>query len=126
MKKTSGRRQFIQKTTIGLGGLAISPFLISEDKRTKTDSKDAKKLNIVCLGAHPGDPEFGCGGTMAKYANAGHQVTFLYLTRGEAGDPSKSFAESASIRTKEAENACKILHAKAVFVGQTDGNTILS
>jgi len=126
MKKISGRRQFIQKSTIGLGGMAISPFLISEDKRTITDRKDAKKLNIVCLGAHPGDPEFGCGGTMAKYANAGHQVTFLYLTRGEAGDPSKSFAESAAIRTKEAENACKILHAKAVFVGQTDGNTVLS
>ena len=31
-----------------------------------------------------------------------------------------------TIRTKEAENACKILHAKAVYVGQIDGNTILS
>jgi len=111
---------------MGIGGMAISPFLISNDKEFTTVHKDAKKLNVVCIGAHPGDPEFGCGGTMAKYANAGHNITFLYLTRGEAADPSKSFAESAAIRTKEAEKACKILHAKAVFVGQIDGNTILS
>jgi LmbE family N-acetylglucosaminyl deacetylase len=111
---------------MGLGGMAITPFLPSTDKAISTDPHDAKKLSIVCIGAHPGDPEFGCGGTMAKYANAGHSVTFLYLTRGEAGDPSKSYAESATIRTKEAENACKILHAKAVYVGQIDGNTILS
>jgi len=126
MKKASGRRHFIQKTSMGLGGMAISPFLISNDKINTTYHKVAKKLNVVCIGAHPGDPEFGCGGTMAKYANAGHSVTFLYLTRGEAGDPSKSYAESAAIRTKEAEKACNILHAKAVFVGQIDGNTILS
>ena len=126
MKKVSGRRHFIRKTSLGLGGMAFSPFLISKDKVNTNYHKDVKKLNVVCIGAHPGDPEFGCGGTMAKYANAGHSVTFLYLTRGEAGDPSKSYAESAAIRTKEAEKACNILHAKAVFVGQIDGNTILS
>jgi len=126
MKKISGRRNFIQKASLGLSGMAISPFLISKDKVNTNYHKEAKKLNVVCIGAHPGDPEFGCGGTMAKYANAGHSVTFLYLTRGEAGDPSKSYAESAAIRTKEAEKACNILHAKAVFVGQIDGNTILS
>ena len=111
---------------MGLGGMAISPFLISKDQVISPSDQDAKKLNVVCIGAHPGDPEFGCGGTMAKYANAGHNVTFLYLTRGEAGDPSKSYAESAAIRTKEAENACKLMHTKAVFVGQIDGNTVLS
>ncbi len=126
MKKTSGRRNFIQTASLGLGGMAISPLLSSKNEPVSALHTDAKKLSIVCIGAHPGDPEFGCGGTMAKYANAGHSVTFLYLTRGEAGDPSKSYAESATIRTKEAENACKILHAKAVYVGQIDGNTILS
>ncbi|HEY2348544.1 MAG TPA: PIG-L family deacetylase, partial [Puia sp.] len=126
MKKNSGRRNFIQKTSMGLGGMAVSPFLTSKNEIVPAPEPDAKKLNIVCIGAHPGDPEFGCGGTMAKYAQAGHTVTFLYLTRGEAGDPSKSYAESADIRTKEAEKACKILNAKAVFVGQIDGNTILS
>ena len=40
---------------------------------------------MVCVGAHPDDPESGCGGTLARYAAAGHRVTVLYLTRGEAG-----------------------------------------
>src|SRR5579864_1993749 len=122
MKKKSGRRNFIQKASLGLGGLAMSPFLISNERENAIVDHDWKKLSIVCIGAHPGDPEFGCGGTMAKFSNAGHSVSFLYLTRGEAGDPSKSYAESAAVRTKEAEKACKILNAKAVFVGQTDGN----
>jgi LmbE family N-acetylglucosaminyl deacetylase len=126
LKRTSGRRNFIQKASLGLSSMVISTFLGSNNEPFSAIHTDAKKLNIVCIGAHPGDPEFGCGGTMAKYANAGHSVTFLYLTRGEAGDPSKSYAESAAIRTKEAENACKILHAKGVYAGQIDGNTILS
>lgn len=29
------------------------------------------QLNIVCVGAHPDDPETGCGGTLARLANEG-------------------------------------------------------
>ena len=85
-----------------------------------------KPLNIVCIGAHPGDPEFGCGGTLAKYSDAGHNVTILYLTRGEASDASKTFEQMAALRTKEAETACNILRAKALFAGQIDANTELN
>ena len=85
-----------------------------------------KKLRIICVGAHPGDPEFGCGGTMARYSEAGHSVTFLYLTRGEAYTSTQTYAQSAAIRTKEAEAACKILNATPVFAGQIDGNTELN
>ena len=110
---------------MGLGSLALSPFLTSKEEIISTHQED-KKLRIICVGAHPGDPEFGCGGTMAKYSRAGHSVTFIYLTRGEAGDPSKSYSESAAIRTEEAETACKLLNTKAVFANQIDGNTILN
>ncbi len=82
-------------------------------------------LKIVCVGGHPDDPESGCGGTLAKLAAAGHAVTILYLTRGEAGIAGKSHEESAAIRSKEAEAACKILKAKPVFAGQVDGDTIV-
>ncbi|MGZ3750909.1 MAG: PIG-L deacetylase family protein, partial [Mucilaginibacter sp.] len=54
-----------------------------------------------------------------------HQVTFLYLTRGEASDPNKTYAEMAALRTKEAGVACKILNATPKFAGQIDGNTVL-
>jgi len=58
---------------------------------------------------------------MARYADLGHEVVALYLTRGEAGIPGKSHAEAAQIRTAEVEKACAILRARAVFAGQIDG-----
>jgi len=79
---------------------------------------------IVCVGAHPDDPESGCGGTLARYSDAGANVTIIYLTRGEAGIPHKSHAEAAAIRTAEAREACRILHATPVFAAQIDGATV--
>jgi len=81
-----------------------------------------RKLKIVVAGAHPDDPETGCGGTMAHYADLGHEVVALYLTCGEAGVRGKSHEEAARIRTAECEKACEILKARPVFVGQIDGS----
>jgi GlcNAc-PI de-N-acetylase len=85
----------------------------------------ARRLNVVCVGGHPDDPESGCGGTLALYAGLGHTVTVIYLTRGEAGIPGKSHGEAAAIRTAECETSCKILGVKAVFAGQIDGATVV-
>jgi LmbE family N-acetylglucosaminyl deacetylase len=83
----------------------------------------SRKLKIVVAGAHPDDPESSAGGTMARYADLGHDVVAFYLTRGEAGIRGKSHAEAARIRTEEAEKACAILKARPVFAGQIDGAT---
>src|SRR5216117_3107187 len=80
-------------------------------------------LKVVCVGAHPDDPESGCGGTLARYAAEGHAVTIVYLTRGERGIDGKSLDEAARIRTAESEAACKILGTKAAYFGQIDGAT---
>jgi LmbE family N-acetylglucosaminyl deacetylase len=82
-------------------------------------------LKIVCVGGHPDDPESGCGGTLARYAELGHSVTVIYLTRGEAGIPGKSHDEAATIRSAECLASCKILGAKPVFAGQIDGATVV-
>jgi len=82
-----------------------------------------KKLKIVVVGGHPDDPESGCGGTIALHTSLGHDVTILYLTRGEAGIEGKSHEEAAAIRTAESEKACSILGARPVFGGQIDGDT---
>jgi N-acetylglucosamine malate deacetylase 1 len=87
------------------------------------DEAQPRKLKVVVAGAHPDDPESSAGGTMARYADLGHEVVALYLTRGEAGIPGKSHQEAARIRTAEAEKACAILKARAVFAGQIDGSS---
>jgi LmbE family N-acetylglucosaminyl deacetylase len=67
-------------------------------------------MNILAIGAHPDDIEFGCGGTLIKYAQAGHNVYLLVLTTGSiGGDP--------ETRKKEQEEAAKFIKAKQVFWG---------
>ena len=78
-------------------------------------------LKVLVAGAHPDDPESGCGGTIARYSDLGHSVTVLYLTRGEAGIRGKSHDEAGKIRTLEAEKACQILKARPTFAGQING-----
>src|SRR5262249_50907594 len=72
------------------------------------DPATRSKLNVVCVGGHPDDPETGCGATLARYSARGHNVTIIYLTRGEAGIKGKTHEEAARIRTEEASKACRI------------------
>jgi len=114
----SSRRRFLTGAAAALPGLVAA----AQDRAVGAD-EPPRPLKVVCVGAHPDDPESGCGGTLARYAAAGHKVTVIYLTRGEAGIKGKSHDEAAAVRTKEAEAACKVLGAKPVFAGQIDGAT---
>jgi LmbE family N-acetylglucosaminyl deacetylase len=116
----TSRRNFFKK--VSATGLAIAPLSVLASQ----PFKDLATLKILCVGGHPDDPESGCGGTLAKLSAAGHDVTTLYLTRGEAGIPGKSHAEASAIRSKEAEAACKLLSVKPYFLGQIDGNTVVN
>lgn len=78
-------------------------------------------LKIVVAGGHPGDPECGCAGTIARYTDLGHEVVLLYLNRGEGYCGESSLDRCASIRTAEAQKACQLLKARAAFAGQYDG-----
>jgi N-acetylglucosamine malate deacetylase 1 len=82
-------------------------------------------LKIVVAGGHPGDPECGCAGTIARYTELGHDVVLLYLNRGEGFCGGASLNRCAGIRTAEAQKACQILKARAAFAGQYDGRAIV-
>jgi N-acetylglucosamine malate deacetylase 1 len=84
-----------------------------------------KPLKIVIAGGHPGDPECGCAGTVARYTSLGHQVVLLYLNRGEGFCGSATLDRCAAIRTAEAQNACRGLNARAAFADQVDGRAIV-
>lgn len=100
--------------------LAAVPLSVLAQSPTQA----TRSLRIVAVGAHPDDPESGCGGTLRKFGAAGHAVTVLYLTRGEAGIAGRSAADAAATRTAEAERACKLLQAKPAFFEQIDGATV--
>lgn len=67
-------------------------------------------MNILALGAHPDDIEYGCGGTFLKYARKEIDLYFMVLTKGE-------FGGEAGIREKEQEEAMKLLEVKKIFWG---------
>ncbi len=67
--------------------------------------------NILVVGPHPDDQELGMGGTIAKFANEGHNVLLLDMTSGEPTPHG-----SPEIRAKESATAASILGVKRTTV----------
>lgn len=80
-----------------------------------------RRLKVIVTGGHPGDPEYGCGGTAALYSAAGHDVVLLYLNRGEKVCP----GTGPTPRVEEARRACEILKTRSLFADQCDGHAVV-
>jgi LmbE family N-acetylglucosaminyl deacetylase len=79
----------------------------------------------LAIGAHPDDVEFGCGGTLAKWAAAGCEVHHLLCTDGSKGswDPEEDTATLVARRREEQRAAARALGAtgQVVFLDWPDG-----
>jgi LmbE family N-acetylglucosaminyl deacetylase len=74
--------------------------------------------------AHPDDPEFFCGGTIARWAKAGREITYCLLTRGDKGSDEDTITpqELAEIREMEQRAAAAVLGVnEVVFLDHPDG-----
>jgi LmbE family N-acetylglucosaminyl deacetylase len=107
-------------TTLAIGGPLAAEELPSENKVRKGANP---KLKVIVTGGHPGDPEYGCGGTVTRYTDLGHEVVLLYLNPGDWSE--RPVAEPIPDRVAEANKACTILKARAAFAGQHDGKAIV-
>lgn len=81
---------------------------------------------LLFVHAHPDDETLATGGTIARYSQAGHEVTVVTCTAGEQGTvPKGEFADLmqdrdgalAAARAAEAEAACVLLGAKHRWLG---------
>jgi LmbE family N-acetylglucosaminyl deacetylase len=85
---------------------------------------------VLVVMAHPDDAEFGCGGTIARWAAAGKEINYLLCTSGDKGssDPDSNPVQLARTRRAEQLNAAHALGARdVVFLSYADGtlrNTI--
>jgi LmbE family N-acetylglucosaminyl deacetylase len=80
--------------------------------------------SVLVVMAHPDDAEFGCGGTIAKWASAGKVINYLLCTSGDKGssDPDISPYRLAQTRRAEQINAAHALGARDVtFLSYEDG-----
>jgi LmbE family N-acetylglucosaminyl deacetylase len=79
---------------------------------------------VLLIAAHPDDPEFGAGGTVARWAREGWRVVYVVCTYGEQGTDAVGADLSAVARLRETEQraaAAVLSVADVVFLGYPDG-----
>jgi LmbE family N-acetylglucosaminyl deacetylase len=82
----------------------------------------------LAVGAHPDDVEFGAGATLARWAEAGCEVSLLVCTDGSKGTWDVDADTAALVATRQAEqaDAAAALGAtgEVVFLGRVDGDLV--
>ena len=67
-------------------------------------------MNVLAIGAHPDDVEYGCGGMLTKYAQKGHDVYLWIASDGALGG-------EGAVRRQEQADSALIIGAREVFWG---------
>ena len=80
--------------------------------------------SALAIGAHPDDIEFGCGATLAKWAEAGCRVHHLILTDGSKGswDPSADLDALVGAREQECQAAATVIDGPSAPSREAGGN----
>lgn len=84
---------------------------------------------ILVIMAHPDDAEFICGGTMARLAEEGCEISYVLVTSGNRGshEPGMTMERLAAIREQEQRRAAEVLGVRDVtFLGYNDGEVEVS
>ena len=78
--------------------------------------------SVLAIVAHPDDLEYGAAAAIAKWTEQGHDVSYLLVSRGEAGIDSMEPAESALVRTAEQIASAAVVGVSDVeFLDHPDG-----
>jgi len=67
-------------------------------------------MNVLAIGAHPDDIEYGCGGMLTKYAERGHDVYLWVASDGALGG-------EGGMRRREQADSALIIGVREVFWG---------
>lgn len=91
----------------------------------RSNGRFPKFQRVLVVSAHPDDPDFGAGGSVARLVDSGADVSYVIVTDGRQGgeDPKQKDSELIAIRKKEQRAAAKVLGVKNVeFLGYKDGH----
>jgi LmbE family N-acetylglucosaminyl deacetylase len=86
--------------------------------------EDSEVSRILVIAAHPDDVDFGAAGTVARWTEAGTEVSYCIVTDGAAGgsDQSISRPEMVTLRQAEQTAAAKQVGVRDIrFLGYPDG-----
>ena len=73
-------------------------------------------MNVMAIGAHPDDIEFGCGGTLIKHKEMGNDVTYVCMTDTESVDATQGkVIRTESELKSETQCAADVLGVDRIF-----------
>ncbi len=100
---------------------------MSDETQKSPDSWDGPQKILVIL-AHPDDPDFFCGATLARWVMAGHEIRYFLLTCGNKGGKiDLNPDEICRIRHEEQNQAAAIIGVKSIrFLDWEDGSIVPS
>lgn len=96
----------------------------SETLRPAQPDDWSEPRRILVILAHPDDPEFFCGATLARWTAAGHDVRYCLLTCGDKGTSDRSLDSDAlcALRQVEQRAAAAVLGVTQIrFLCYPDG-----
>jgi LmbE family N-acetylglucosaminyl deacetylase len=98
------------------------------DEQPKAPDAWEKTQKILVILAHPDDPEFFCGATLARWARAGHEIHYFLLTCGDkGGGPDVTPDQLCVLRHAEQNAAAAVIGVKSVrFLDLEDGYLVPS
>jgi len=99
--------------------LSRSP--LASERAGAPSQNNPDKLRIIAFGAHPDDCEIRAGGVAAMWAAQGHKVKFVSTTNGDIGHWKMAGGPLAQRRTKEVQQAAKILGIETQVLDNHDG-----
>lgn len=80
--------------------------------------------SAMAIVAHPDDIEFGCAGTLARWAQAGARISYVVCTSGDVGIAENGMTRSRAAEIREAEQraAAELVGAaEVIFLREPDG-----
>jgi LmbE family N-acetylglucosaminyl deacetylase len=83
-----------------------------------------EQRRVLLVAAHPDDPEFSSGGTVARWVRAGIEVIYVVATSGDKGTPDKTMTGERLSRQREDEQraaAARLGVNEVVFLRFPDG-----
>ena len=79
---------------------------------------------VMFVAAHPDDADFLAGGTIARFAREGREITYVIATNGSKGSSDRSMTSErlVAVRAEEQRHAAQVLGVSRVqFLGYEDG-----
>ncbi|WP_082694609.1 PIG-L deacetylase family protein [[Arthrobacter] sp. ATCC 21022] len=101
-------RSLLEGLVLLSGASLLVGFLVSPALRID-HGVATQPRRVLAIGAHPDDLELACGATLAKLADAGHEVRTLVMSAGSQGGDS-------TVRTVEASSGSEFMGAAEVQV----------